>query len=144
MPSQAQGGVIGLYREHGCVTCTCVEHSFDGFLWLQVAIEGNSPLWAGGAYIPGPSDTRFRSLQEDGLCDHFQSLSDQLLHKSASVWVLGGDLNSVTHCMQADGGFEDPLDSDASLSAMPVLSTHDMRRVNAHGRRLLQAIADKA
>ena len=135
------GGVLALIRNNGKFNCVLVDEPFDGFIWLKLAVDAGQTLWAGGVYIPGGSDLRFRSLQGDGRLHHFDALQTQLLHRGDDLWILGGDFNAITNSFQAEGDIELVIDEEAPKTDIPSRSSFDKRSVNAHGRRLLDCIA---
>ena len=90
------GGCLACVRRNGLAKVLETWTPFDGYVWIRIAAAYGPPIWLGGAYIPGPSDPRFRSLQGDGKSGHFDAVGDQLQGLSGSIWVLGGDFNSQT------------------------------------------------
>lgn len=99
----------------------------------------NCSLWVGGAYIPGPSDQRFRALQGEGTIDHFQYLREELATKGKEYWFCGGDINAITATAQPSWGTAEPLDFHSQPAAPPLRASQDKRKTNAHGQRFLRA-----
>eukprot|EP00973_Karenia_brevis_P009505 1283705-Karenia_brevis.AAC.1 len=87
------GGTLALVKIASAAKVLEEDYPLDGFEWLLVELGEASPLWIGGAYIPGASDIKFRELQGAGKTDQFQSLNVQLSRRSLQPWVLGGDFN---------------------------------------------------
>ena len=109
------GGILVLIRDYIRVEASSVHKPFDGFIWIDLpcSIGTADKLHIGGAYIPGPTDIRFRSLQGAGKQDHFESLRAQLERRADDSWILGGDLNSITGESQPLSGPSDMLDHEA-------------------------------
>lgn len=124
------------------MTITDVEFPSADFVWLHVKVEASEDWWIGGGYIPGQADNRFRSLQGNGHTDHFQALEEHFLARRGQIWFFGGDLNCITGNLQPHWGGDDLLDVSAPEVALPERVSADARPTNAHGWRLLEAIAD--
>ena len=88
------GGVLILLRESLHIKFRS-EFPGEDFAWIGIEIDASTVWWFGGAYIPGPSDLRFRRLQGDGHMTQFQSLSNQLQAKTGQVWYFGGDMSCI-------------------------------------------------
>ena len=56
------GGVLILSRAELKLALD-IEYPFDDFVWVRVQTDSNFVIWIAGAYLPGSSDPRFRSLQ---------------------------------------------------------------------------------
>lgn len=82
------GGALALVRDNINIRSTMFYELFNGFLWICLHANGAEELWAGGAYFPGPSDPRFRSLQGHGKIDHFDALQGQLEQHVGKLWFL--------------------------------------------------------
>ena len=102
------GGCLAGVRRMGRAKVVETWLPFDGFVWIRIGANNDPPLWLGGAYVPGPSDPKFRSLQGDGKTNHFDAMNDQLLMLSHSLWALGVDFNSVTGSLEVSPGPADP------------------------------------
>ena len=137
------GGVLALVRDDCTIEVREPEYPYDDFVWLGIELNASTLWWVGGAYIPGPSDMRFRCLQGDGRTDQFIALSNQLRSRSNHVWFFGGDLNCITGSAQPLWGAEDLLDALTEEVRMPERKSTDHRAINGHGRRLLEILANK-
>ena len=104
------GGVLAMIRNTWSRNVLEVAIPSEDFIWIKLSFGKDSHLWAGGGYISGPSDPRFRAAQGDGRKDQFEKLTEQLQERAGQLWVFGGDLNSVTHTSQPFWGARDPLD----------------------------------
>ena len=144
-PNHTAGGVLALIRAGSPMTFDEPEYPFDGVIWLTTSefLTADGPLSIGGVYVPHASDPRFRSLQGNGHADHFDSLEDQLTKRAQQAWIVGGDFNSITNQLQPSWTAHDPLDHLAPTRSAPKRISDDKRPLNAHGRRLLQALGNE-
>ena len=137
------GGILVLVRDGLPAQVEQVTYPFDDFVWLYLIFDNSIAWWVGGAYFPGPSDPRFRAQQGDGREDQFSVLAEQLRERVDQIWFLGGDFNGTTGTAQPLWGADDHLDATASDIQPPRRGSEDHRPVNAHGRRLLEALTDR-
>ena len=140
--ADSAGGILALARQAGKVELGEPDYAFDGFMWLPVR-AGSFSSTIGAAYVPGPSDYRFRSLQGQGHQDHFDALTTQLSDRVDQFWLIGGDFNAITGAAQPLWGPRDPLDHLAAEVEIPARTSDDKRPLSSHGKRLLRSLTDR-